>query len=1276
MSATSQPYAPERLLGLDRFVIERQLGEGSMGAVYLAYDRQRDAKVALKTLRRVDASGIYRFKREFRALADVSHPNLVVLHELFAEGADWFFTMEYVEGKRFLEYLLGDAAADVSDFSVRGTRELPKRGKPKGLAALFPSPLGDFDELRAVMQQIAEAIIAVHAAGKLHRDLKPDNVMVTDNGRAVVLDFGIATERVDDTHHTLEAGVMGTPAYMSPEQAAGGEIDAATDWYALGAMMFEAMTGSMPFSGSYMEVMKQKQELDPPLPSELVSGIPPDLDELCASLLSRDASARPQGLAVLQMLHGRTSEPRHTPSSKPPVDSSAIFVGRSAQLKELERALVTTDDGVPVMCFVQGLSGMGKSALLERFVAHAREHSHAVVLQGRCYERETMPFKAWDSVVDALCRYLGKLPFYAAAEVMPKDVEALAHIFPVLKRVEIVNRVKRRSRLPTDPRELRRRAFMALKELFARISHREPLVVVIDDLQWGDVESARLIVEMITGADRPAMLFLCAYRSSDVESSQCLKTLFDNTRENRQADIRQVTVGTLSEAEALELANQLLGESNSASGAAAARESRGNPYLLAEIVHHLRSGHTGHETSPGEVPAVSLELALSERLSRLPQPAFTLLELVAVAGHPVSEGILGALVPAELDLHSALTELRRAKLVRGVGSANARAIELFHDGMRDAVLSRMDAELVRQWHRNLAAALEAHGTTDLQGLTMHLIGAEDYSRAGIYAIRAAAQANRALAFEQAAELYAIAVKYHEDEAWRHELMVQWGDALVNARRGTQAAQVYLEAAAHAQAAEVVELHRKAGVQLLLSGEFERGIEVLANTLEALHIQMPKEAGEALDQGIRERRALEVRGLGFSARRAGEIPAAELERLDQLWAIVCAVQLTKPLFAQPLLVRCLKDTLDVGEARRIIPALCCYFINIDLFVSAREGRKARSLQLAEQLCREGGDPYARAWVALAQGFSFQNSGLLKPALLQFTQAEELFRNHSPGSTAEVRSCRHLSSWLFGMLGQYDDLSRCEQWMREAEERDDRTGVQRFRLITALGALVADDPDKAAERIEQATGGEPADPMDVMGLLDVAARTQLALYRHDPAACRALLGDIDLLFASPLMAVIVWRGNNHVLRARAALMASEAETDREPLLRSAEDNLAELEQLNLPHFADHARLLRASIAHLRGERNEALRVLDAILKEAEQAADGPIVLATARLCRARMVDTNEAERLSQEARATMRSRGVENGPAFARLFAPGFDAPSTRPEQALGCAARYPVKAGDY
>ena len=232
----SEDVDAEEVPETERFEIRRKLGEGGMGVVYEAYDRERPTIVALKTLRHAHATALARFKGEFRALQRLEHPNLVSLGELITAGRLSFFTMELVAGVPFLEYV---RAGDVCDEA----------------------------RLRACLAQLAPALAALHANSIVHRDVKPSNVLVTGEGRVVLLDLGLALDTRPAVTTSADADVVGTVAYMAPEQAQSGKVGPAADWYALGVVLYEALTGTLPHGGgSALEVLMNKLQTAPPPP--------------------------------------------------------------------------------------------------------------------------------------------------------------------------------------------------------------------------------------------------------------------------------------------------------------------------------------------------------------------------------------------------------------------------------------------------------------------------------------------------------------------------------------------------------------------------------------------------------------------------------------------------------------------------------------------------------------------------------------------------------------------------------------------------------------------------------------------------------------------------------------------------------------------------------------------------------------------------------------------------------------------------------------------------
>src|SRR5688572_7065729 len=203
--------AREPFRGTDRYVVRGHVGAGGMGVVYEVEDRVRQQTVALKTLRRWEAVDLYRLKREFRSLADISHPNLVSLHDLVVDDEHCFFTMELIDGVTFVEYVRGSSHGPV-----------------------------DMERVRIALPQLIDGLGELHRRGRLHRDIKPSNVLVTADGRVVILDFGLTTTLAAGGADT-ERGLAGTPAYLSPEHSRGLESTEASDWYSVGATLYHAL---------------------------------------------------------------------------------------------------------------------------------------------------------------------------------------------------------------------------------------------------------------------------------------------------------------------------------------------------------------------------------------------------------------------------------------------------------------------------------------------------------------------------------------------------------------------------------------------------------------------------------------------------------------------------------------------------------------------------------------------------------------------------------------------------------------------------------------------------------------------------------------------------------------------------------------------------------------------------------------------------------------------------------------------------------------------------
>jgi serine/threonine protein kinase len=629
--------------GNDRFRILRRLGAGGMGVVFQAFDQQDNRVVALKTLRNVDPTGIYRIKREFRTLADVVNRNLVTLYELFSSEDQWFFTMEFVAGREFLSYVLGTSHESTHPTRTAGdseTRPPPSprldsrrpdsaaadgmadtraasAGSPIGSPGAPPRPVSSppcslsasqLERLRAALRQVVHGLGALHRTGTLHRDIKPSNVMVTHDGRVVILDFGLAVEiERTDSSITAQHTVVGTVAYMSPEQAAALPLSTASDWYSVGVMVYEALTGQLPWAGLPWQMLIAKRQTDPPAPRELAPDAPNDLSALCVRLLSRDPGARPGGEEILRILG---PEPMESEVFRPRPSTLAArrpFVGRQEPLRVLMDAFQAVRAGRCVVVCVAGKSGVGKTALVQQFLDAIRPAGDVVVLSGRCHERESVPYKGMDGLVDTLSQYIGALPAAEVDALMPRDAFALARVFPVLRRVGGFAQPRRPTADIPDEQELRQRAFAALREVLTRLGDRRALVLHIDDLQWSDLDSGVLLGDVLRPPDPPVLLLVVCHRSEGPGASPVLDAI-DRLDGPGPSDcgFRRLTLEPLTGAEARQLALALLGADDEESRAAAdsiALEAAGHPYFVGELAQrHLTLADPGADALEGRRP--------------------------------------------------------------------------------------------------------------------------------------------------------------------------------------------------------------------------------------------------------------------------------------------------------------------------------------------------------------------------------------------------------------------------------------------------------------------------------------------------------------------------------------------------------------------------------------------------------------------------------------------------------------------------------------------------
>ena len=1158
----------ERLL--DRFEIRRLVGRGGMGFVYEAFDEELRTLCALKTLNALRPERVLLLKNEFRALAGVHHPNLVRPGQLLQAGQRWFFTMELVVGMDPLRWVGGDG-----------------------------------ERLCHVLRELASVLWAMHEKRLIHRDIKPSNVIVAESGRVVLLDLGLARDTEQPMWFDVTSG--GTWSYMPPEPP---PLGPPADWYALGVLLYELATGHRPFDGTGDRLLAQKRDprCIPSLRAKRAD-LSPQLDHLLHDLLAVEPEARPDGREVLRRLHAGSGV-RRRPADNPRLQ----FIGRGSELERLRMALGRVEAGQPAAVFVHGPSGIGKTALVEAFLAEIAR-TGTIVLAGRCYERESVAFKTLDGVIDAIAALLSRYSASECRELIPAAAAPLGSVFPALQALEVF------AECGQDSRPVRREdVFPALRALLRALSLHSRVVLFVDDLHWADADGLALLGHALAPPDGPAILLMACSRNAD--RPEALASL---------AGPISLCVEPLSAADAKALAVvHCPGVSDVADIARLVREAGGHPLFVQELARLFAS-------SPG-AGSLGLDDVIRFRAQALEEPSRRLLEVIAVASAPVPKRVLAlasGLPPEELE--------RELRILEGEyftrASADASSIEAFHDRVRESVVQHLPPETLAVRHRSLAEAYEQTSPLAPARLAVHWAGAGEGSRAFRYARTAGDQAVEGLAFAQAAELYALALDVAAESDEHHGLRVKRAHALVHAWRPLEAARAFMSAASSAGREERRGLRMRAVEQLLIGGDIDSGLVELAGALGERGISTPRTLpGRLLNALVARARLRFHRGPWSFLASAQGTP----EDIDALLGAGQALAMLDVLVALGYHAQASMMALRSGDPVHLVRAL-----SLESTIqagSASFSEAARLIEQVDELLLRTPSPMARLWrggarLVLAVQLGEWSEGL--------DLGERAATDPAP-RTAWMHAARELYvAHCEYNLGRFLELA--ERWdhaRREASRRNDR--FFEIALGISFGPIVhlmRDEVDQARSLVDDMGKRVWHGGVGYFHALHSVSALFVELYdRRDTHR----LGKLPPFASALARRSHYGRVYLRYLDANLALAAlRESGRSSLSLKRRVGAAIRSLRRDPVPWAGGYAELLSAELAHLEGQHDACLQRL--------AGARATFV----RFGSEHMVDVVDRARLlceapdrAGEAEARLKGRGVVRPDRFAAMLAPAF------------------------
>jgi tetratricopeptide (TPR) repeat protein len=724
-------------------------------------------------------------------------------------------------------------------------------------------------------------------------------------------------------------------------------------------------------------------------------------------------------------------------------------------------------------------------------------------------------------------------------------------------------------------------AFAALSALFARLAEQGPLILVMDDLQWADIESFRLLRAIAEDPREPPPVLVLGTVRPRSELEPEILALMEAVRALRCVDV--IPLLGLPRSQAEKLASLLLGpDSDPELARAVAVESRGHPLFLSELIQFSRSRELGASGT------LTLEEALKERIENLPRQAHALLELVAVAGRPHRAALFAdALGVAKLD--ETISVLLGMKLVR---KRRDHELACFHDRVRHVMTALIPKARLAGLHRQLAVALERDLDADPTEQATHWDLAEEPERALDAYERAADEAARALAFAQAARLYERALSLLEpqcDERYAR-LMVARAHAVACAGRSAEAAELYQRAAELAVDEEQrLRLRTKVAQQLMLSGDLHAGLATCRKLLAQVGVKLPTSGLGSVARALWDRLWLLLKGYRLPrTSRAAHMPLDRVV-LDLLNDLMKALAILKGSAHLALGGQHARLALAVAEPTHAALA----YANEGWLFNALGQRKvgARFFEKTRSLYALTNDPTVRAVLAQYEGSARVANWDFRGGSVLLEEAERLYQAHAAHDPWSLTVTRYLLGMVWYRLGEHARLAKnMDLWVGEARERRDPMAVA---LLCGMGHgsvrhTMRNAPEQALRELEEVMAAVPSEPFSFAHLGHmIGVQQALTLVGR-----RAALDWFELhearLRKSLLYAARFSRHTLTLLRSVAALRAYEVAgtSERMELLAHVRKNAVRLKWQPTVFTDAFAMHFLAQVAALEGATEKAL------------------------------------------------------------------------------------------